>query len=426
MKRKGAILTGALALLALTGLIAVGVPVLSRTDVQVTPEASGETFLPPEIPMPTVNPAPGVLAALPPVEEGKLIRPPAVDCSRIIYLTYERSERGGVHYHTIDPQTGEEVHLEFPPDQNPGEMPMWASPTGERILYSVFFDYASLYHNPAAKEMGSIWTMNPDGSDRRRLVGSDELSAPINAIWSPDGKEIAFLRIPDLRAVEPGTANVEHTEVWVMNADGSQQRKIADLPYAIDHIFGANPTMQWLLDDHIYIMTGIAYGGDWLRINPRTGDVTRLMEGVASWEISISPDTRWITGKDAVVAALGRQPLHLPFYPTWDPTGARVAFVQKPPPYGDGSLEPGIWVRDLRTGEQVRLKALDPDTAGRCWLSWSPDGRMLLCDDIEGLRVIWIDRDESQLVVKNPYAQEGVVGVRFVGWLPVTTPRSQP
>ncbi len=73
------------------------------------------------------------------------------------------------------------------------------------------------------------------------------------------------------------------------------------------------------------------------------------------------------------------------------------------------------------------MTALDPETASRCArLSWSPDGRMLLCEDIEGLYVIWIDRDESQMVVRNPFAQEDVVGVKFIGWLPVTTPQSQP
>jgi len=429
MKRLRNVLGGSLILLALAGLV-VGTLVLLHTRERPTTAVAGPRPTPPEIPAPpTTLPAQGVLAALPPVEAGRLIQPPTVHSSKILYLTYEMSEKGGSHYHILDPQTGEETHLEFPPDQYSGslELTMRASPTGERILYSVFFDFFNLEVNPAAKEIGSVWIMNPDGSDRQRLVGSDELSFPANAIWSPDGKEIAFLRLPDARAVETGTASAEHTEVWVMNADGSKQRKVADLPYAIDHIFGANPSMQWLLDDHIYIATGIVVEGDWLRINPRTGEVTRLMENVYPSGVQISPDTRWIIGKDAIVAALGRQPLHLPSGTAWDPTGARAAFVQFPPPYGDGSLEPGIWVRNLQNGGQIRLTALDPETASRCTrLSWSPDGRMLLCEDIEGLYVIWIDRDESQMVVRNPLAQEDVVGIKFIGWLPVTTTQSRP
>ncbi len=384
----------------------------------------------PEIPMPTVPLAQDVLATLPPVEVEKLIHPPPVSGSQILYIRYERSEKGGSSYHVLDPQTGHETNLEpFPPDQYSAslELTMHASPTGERILYSVFFDFFALYTNPAAGEMGSIWTMNPDGSDKRQLVGSDELYFPANAIWSPDGQKIAFLRLPDPRAVKQEKLKAEQAELWVMNADGSQQRKVADLPYIIDHIFGGNPSMQWLLDDHIYIVTGIVFEGYWLRIDPYTGKVTPLAKNVQPWDVEISPDTQWIVVAENMsatkITALGRQPLNLPSIPAWDQTGEKVAFLQFPYPYDpDPKREPGIWVRNLRTGQETRLTALDGETSARCdRLFWSLDGSMLLCDAIEGLYVIWIERDEGQLVIKNPWAQENVAGTKFIGWVPVSS-----
>ncbi|MFO3797128.1 MAG: hypothetical protein ACK8QZ_07565 [Anaerolineales bacterium] len=399
-------------------LQAVGGP----TPTPVTLEQS-----PPEIPMPTAPLVQGVLATLPPVEAGKLIQPPTALSSRLLYLSYEDKER--LHYYIVDLQTGEKRELgPFPPPQDEGEFLIHASPTGERIVYSVYFDLFALdpvVGIPEAREMGmgSIWLMNPDGSNKRQLVGSDELRYPVSAIWSPDGQEIAFLRLPDPRAVEQGKLKAEQAELWVMNADGSEQRKVADLPYLIEHNpIGGNPSMRWLLDDHIYIVTTVASKGDWLRINPHTGEVTRLMEGVEPWEVEISPDTRWIVGMSGVrVTALGRQPLHLPGIWTWDPTGARVAFVNLPFPYGDKSLEPGIWVMDLQEGKQNRLSAVDVTSTPCGQLSWSPDGKMLLCDSIEGLYVIWIDRDESRMVVQNPLAKEDAVGIKFVGWIPVST-----
>lgn len=303
---------------------------------------------------------------------------------------------------------------------------MHASPTGKQILYSVYFDLFTLdpvVGVPEAREMGmgSIWTMNPDGSNKRQLAGSDGLYFPANAIWSPDGQQIAFLRLPDPRAIEQGKLKAEQAELWVMNADGSEQRKAADLPYSIDHVFGVNSSMRWLLDDHIYIVTKFVKG-EWLRISPRTSKVTRLMENVDLGEINISPDTRWIAGiSDAKITALGRQSLHLPSNPVWDPSGARAAFMNFPPPYGDKALEPGIWLMDLQIGKLHRLSSLDVTSTMCGRLSWSPDGKMLLCESIEGLYVIWIERDESRMVVPNPLAKENAVGIKFVGWIPVST-----
>ncbi|WP_347242835.1 hypothetical protein, partial [Thermogutta sp.] len=387
------------------------------------------------IPMPTVPPAQGVLASLPPVEAGKLIQPPAVEGYRLLYISYEMSERGGSNYHILDPQTGERIDLEtFPPDQYSAslEYTMRASPAGDRILYSVFFDFSAFDFNPAVKEIGSVWTMNPDGSDKRRLVGSDDLYFPANAIWSPDGKEIAFLRLPDPRAVEDGKLKAEQTELWLMNANGSEQRKVADLPYEIGWIFGANPSMKWLLDDHIYIVTGITVDGDWLRISPRTGEIIPLVKGVQPWDVEISPDTRWIVAMgrmtDARITALGRQPLSLPFsfFGGWDSTGTHIAFMNLPYPYGDASLEPGIWVRDLQEGKQHRLTSLDVTVTPCNQLSLSPDGKILACNSDEGLYVIWVEHDRSQMVVRNPYAKERYGILKFIGWVPGLTSQRSP
>ena len=87
------------------------------------------------------------------------------------------------------------------------------SPDGQQIA-----SYA--YHD--GRKTWSIHTMNWDGSNRKRLTHAKNKwdSAPA---WSPDGQRIAFGR--SYRDAE----DVWREEIWIMNADGSDQHQIKDL-----------------------------------------------------------------------------------------------------------------------------------------------------------------------------------------------------
>jgi TolB protein len=70
---------------------------------------------------------------------------------------------------------------------------------------------------------GDIWLMNADGSGKRRLTsGAARDRAPS---WSPDGRTIAFDR-RESRSGDFGDTTAIH-EIYVMNADGSGQRRLA-------------------------------------------------------------------------------------------------------------------------------------------------------------------------------------------------------
>jgi Tol biopolymer transport system component len=67
-------------------------------------------------------------------------------------------------------------------------------------------------------EMWYAW----DGGRSTKQVLADPQNYLSFARWSPDGSQIAFIKIPD--SATPFTVG----ELWVMNADGSSPRKLAD------------------------------------------------------------------------------------------------------------------------------------------------------------------------------------------------------
>jgi Tol biopolymer transport system component len=93
-----------------------------------------------------------------------------------------------------------------------------------------------------------IYTMNADGSDVRRLTNTPGYDG--GAWWSPDGTRIAYRAHHPANDVEMATyrdllarnlVRPSRVELWVMNADGSNQRQVTALG-------GANFGPSWSPD----------------------------------------------------------------------------------------------------------------------------------------------------------------------------------
>ncbi len=85
------------------------------------------------------------------------------------------------------------------------QVPDW-SPDGSRIAYQSL-----------ATGNGDIYVMNADGTNQRQLT--DTPQPEFGAAWSPDGGQIAFVRV--LGPAVPERA------IYVINADGTGERYLA-------------------------------------------------------------------------------------------------------------------------------------------------------------------------------------------------------
>ncbi len=104
-----------------------------------------------------------------------------------------------------------------------GERPRW-SPDGKTIVFTGP-DIIGRSNMPDA-----IYTIKPDGTDMKKIIGPGEIYNPRNPSWSPDSKKIAFQAC--LKFDKQG---YEH--VYAEDMDGSNQKKTI---VGYDYIFIAN------------------------------------------------------------------------------------------------------------------------------------------------------------------------------------------
>ena len=92
--------------------------------------------------------------------------------------------------------------------------PVW-SPDGRMIAFT-------------SKRAGNfdVYVVNADGSGQRNLTRSPGYEG--GPAWSPDGRKIAFAK--GSRSCRAGGACIGNTEVFVMNADGSNERRLTRNP----------------------------------------------------------------------------------------------------------------------------------------------------------------------------------------------------
>ena len=247
-----------------------------------------------------------------------------------------------------------------------------------------------------------LYVMNADGSGQRRLTRDASISA--TPAWSPDGRTLAF------ESVRNGT-----TGVYVVNADGGGQRRLA----RNGHAPAWSPdgrTIAFFGGPNIYLMN--ADGSEHRRL-------TKPVVGGRQRSLAWSPDGRnlaflsqsgcgdfcfslYVVGSDGsglrnvtselVSRGPGRGPAS---DPAWSPDGRKLAFVRLSADLG----EPIYVVNADGSG----LRNLTPKPVGiHSGPVWSPDGRKLafVSDRRRQLRDLRHERQRERAA--EPDAQPGV------------------
>lgn len=113
--------------------------------------------------------------------------------------------------------------------------PTW-SPDGSHIAFTSTCAHQDIppktpYKDATATNGNSnIWVVNADGSNPRPLLEIDEATSNSRPAWSPDGHKVAF------SSTRPLDGNVGNANIWVVNADGSGAHPLTKLARSVRFI----------------------------------------------------------------------------------------------------------------------------------------------------------------------------------------------
>lgn len=143
-----------------------------------------------------------------------------------------------------------------------------------------------------------LWLAKRDGKVSEQLY-ADQFNYISFARYSPDGKQIAFIKIPDTQT--PFTVG----ELWVLNSDGSNARKLADADAG--HGYAAN----WSPDGE-----RIAFV---FRENPEDGQADQSSDALISNIYAVEVDSGALTQVTSIEGGRAETPV-------WLPDGNTLAF----------------------------------------------------------------------------------------------------
>lgn len=204
----------------------------------------------------------------PPDSRGILLEHPAwsPDGSRIAFSIKKGAancQLSDYNIYTVDPEGGSRVKLTEGCGGRNTEVD-W-SPDGSKIVFTSRRSSPQDI-NPSERDI-EIWVMNADGSDQTRLTfyGENDTSPR----WAPNGNRIFFARWPQLGVTG-------RSSLWQMDPDGGSQELIWEFPGLLNGIDVSPDGLSLVLE----IMELAAYTTDLFVLKIDTGELRQI----TTWE----------------------------------------------------------------------------------------------------------------------------------------------
>lgn len=234
----------------------------------------------------------------------------------------------------------------------------WARSSGDKVFYG-----STAAGNP------DIWTMNPDGADRRQLTVDTHLDSQPTV--TADGRYVVF-----------GSLRSGIESLWRMNADGSAQTLL--VPDALREPLAITP------DGWIYYHSTKNGAAMW-RIRIEGGQPEKIIAG-KYFPSAVSPDGKFLAASirpegaktySLAVLAVEENTLRvvsefkpaegaeLPSWLRWSPDGKSIVYAVTKKGVGN------LWAQPLDAGEPKQLTNF---TSERIYsFDFSSDGKQIIC-----------------------------------------------
>lgn len=261
------------------------------------------------------------------------------------------------------------------------------SVSGDMLTVDILFD-----------RVWRIATIDEYGSDPTFLT--DISSDNFGAVWSPDGKQIAFISDRD-----------KIYKVYIMDANGENPHQITIINNIWEYSVSWSPDGKKLAitrgvgnNPSVYIIDADGQNETLLAENADGADWSPGGKHIALWK------AKGDMGRGIYVMDInsGECKFLIPVagLPKWSPDGRRIAY----------SNNGQIWVMDVESQDSVQLT--NNANNANLWLfgpCWSPDGKKIACYSSNPWQRTWIIRTNSQSKRLLDYKYPN----RPTSWVPV-------